>query len=497
MNDRFEDNNTQNTDQGTDQNIDQNIDEMSFEQMLDAYDSKIGREFKPGDMVEGQIISIGENSVYLDTGTKSDGVMDKSELLDENGEFQYSVGDILKLYVVSLSESEVILSKAVSGAGMAAMIEDAYRGHTPVEGRVTGVVKGGFSVDVLGKRAFCPVSQIDVKYVESPEDYEGQTHHFLITRYEEKGRNIVVSRRDLLNEQIREERTAFMKELAEGDTVQGKVTKLMSYGAFVELAPGVEGMVHISELSWSRVEKAEEVVRVDDILPVKVLKIEKPLSDSPKISLSVKQTSGNPWDNIGTTFSTGDQVSGKVVRLTSFGAFVEIAPGIDGLVHISEMSHVKRVLRPEDEVGVGQTVQVMIKAIDMDSKRISLSMKDASGDPWTGVLAKYPVGSVVEGILEKKEGFGLFIRLEPGITGLMPTSNLRQSAEAGKFESLKPGDAVPVLVQDVDEDNRRMTLAPPDQKSSDNWKQFAKSAKGASSFGSMESILRAALEKTK
>ena len=161
------------------------------------------------------------------------------------------------------------------------------------------------------------------------------------------------------------------------------------------------------------------------------------------------------------------------------------------------MSHVKRVLRPEDEVGVGQTVQVMIKAIDMDSKRISLSMKDASGDPWTGVLAKYPVGSVVEGILEKKEGFGLFIRLEPGITGLMPTSNLRQSAEAGKFESLKPGDAVPVLVQDVDEDNRRMTLAPPDQKSSDNWKQFAKSAKGASSFGSMESILRAALEKTK
>ena len=138
------------------------VNEMSFEQMLDAYDSKIGREFKPGDMVEGQIISIGENSVYLDTGTKSDGVVDKSELLDENGEFQYSVGDILKLYVVSLSESEVILSKAVSGTGMAAMIADAFHGHTPVEGRVTGVVKGGFSVDVLGKRAFCPVSQIDV-----------------------------------------------------------------------------------------------------------------------------------------------------------------------------------------------------------------------------------------------------------------------------------------------------------------------------------------------
>jgi small subunit ribosomal protein S1 len=271
----------------------------------------------------------------------------------------------------------------------------------------------------------------------------------------------------------------------------------MSYGAFIELAPGVEGMAHISELSWSRVEKPEEVVRVDDILPIKVLKIEKPLSDSPKISLSVKQTSGNPWDNIGTTFSAGDQVSGKVVRLTSFGAFVEIAPGIDGLVHISEMSHVKRVLRPEDEVSVGETIQVVIKAIDMESKRISLSMKDAAGDPWTGVLAKYPVGSVVDGTLEKKEGFGFFIRLEPGITGLMPMSNLRQSSNAGKIESLKPGDALQVLVQEVDEDNRRMTLAPPDQKSSGNWKQFAKSAKGGSSFGSMESILRAALDKKK
>jgi small subunit ribosomal protein S1 len=161
------------------------------------------------------------------------------------------------------------------------------------------------------------------------------------------------------------------------------------------------------------------------------------------------------------------------------------------------MSHVKRVLRPEDEVSVGESVQVRIKAIDMDSKRISLSMKDAAGDPWTGVLAKYSVGSVVEGTLEKKEGFGLFIRLEPGITGLMPMSNLRQSADAGKLESLKPGDTVPVLIQEVDEDNRRMTLAPPDQKTSGNWKQFAKSAKGGSSFGSMESILRAALEKKK
>ncbi|WDP89611.1 MAG: 30S ribosomal protein S1 [Desulfobacter sp.] len=468
--------------------------EMSFEELFESYDAKMSRELKQGDMVEGRIISVGKSTVYIDTGTKSDGVVDRSELLDDNGEFPYAEGDTVKLYVVSLSESEVILSKAISGAGMAAMLEDAWRGRTPVEGKVTGAIKGGFSLDILGKRAFCPVSQMDVRYVETPEDYVGQSHHFLITRYEESGRNIVVSRRELLNEQIKEEREAFMKTIAQGDTVQGTVTKLMSYGAFIELAPGVEGMAHISELSWSRVEKPEEVVRVDDILAVKILKIENPESENPKISLSVKQTSGNPWDNMGTSFKPGDQVSGKVVRLANFGAFVEIAPGVDGLVHISEMSHLRRVLRPEDEVQEGETVQVVIKAIDMDAKRISLSMKDAAGDPWTGASAKYAPGTVVEGTMEKKEGFGLFIRLEPGITGLMPMSNIRQSEAGAKYESLKPGETAAVLVQEVDEEKRRITLASPEQKDSGNWKQFAGAQKSAS-FGTMESLFREAMAK--
>lgn len=468
--------------------------DVSFEEMFESFEAKVSRELKQGDMVEGEIISVGRTSVYVDTGTKSDGVVEKAELLDENGEFPHQVGETLKLYVVSMSESEVILSKAISGAGKASMLEDAWRNRTPVEGKVIASIKGGFSVDILGKRAFCPVSQMDVRYVETPEDYVGEAYHFLITRFEEKGRNIVVSRRDLLNEQIKEERDAFLKKTAEGDVVQGTVTKLMSFGAFIELAPGVEGMAHISELSWSRVEKPEEVVRVNDILTVKILKIEAKEENAPKISLSVKQTSGNPWDNMGSAFKPGDQVSGKVVRLANFGAFVEIAPGVDGLVHISEMSHVKRVIRPEDEVAAGETVQVVIKAIDMDSKRISLSMKDAAGDPWTGASAKYTPGSIVEGVMEKKEGFGLFVRVEPGITGLVPMSSIRQSEKASLFESLKPGETVKVLIQEVDEDRRRITLAPPDQKDPDNWKQFAGSQK-TSSLGTMESLFREAMEK--
>ncbi len=474
----------------------EDMDEMSFEELFNSYDTKIGQELKQGDMVEGKIISIGKSSVYIDTGTKSDGVVDKIELLDENGELPFQVNDTLKLYVVSLSESEVILSRAISGAGKVTMLEDASRNQTPVEGKVTGVIKGGFDVDILGKRAFCPVSQMDVRYVENPEDYVGQTHHFLISRFEEGGRNIVVSRRDLLNEQIKEEQKAFLAKVSEGDVVQGCVTKLMPFGAFIEVAPGVEGMAHISELSWSRVEKTDEIVQAGDMVTVKLLKIETREGDTPKISLSIKQVDANPWDNMGSAFKPGDQVMGKVVRLAAFGAFVELAPGVDGLVHISEMSHTKRVLRPEDVVQEGEQVQVVIKTIDQDSKRISLSIKDGLGDPWTGITTKYIPGSVVNVTLEKKETFGFFMNLEPGVTGLMPISNIRNAVSSGDYDRLKPGDSIPVLVQEVDEDNRRITLGSPEQKESDDWKSFAPDPK-KETMGTMESLFREAMNKKK
>jgi small subunit ribosomal protein S1 len=475
----------------------EDTEEPSFAELFESYDSKIGQELSDGDMVKGKIIVIGETRVYVDTGTKSDGVVDKAELVDENGEFSFKAGDIVKLYVVSSSESEIILSKALSGAGKANMLKDASQSRTPVEGKVTEVIKGGFSVDILGKRAFCPVSQMDVKYIENQEEYVGGSFHFLITRFEEGGRNIVVSRRDLLNEEIEEQRKLFFDKVKEGDTVPGVVTKLMSYGAFIELTPGVEGMAHISELSWSHLEKPEEVVQPGDSVNVKLLKIESSKeSNTLKISLSMKQTSLNPWDSLENSFKTGDQVTGKVVRLTSFGAFVEIAPGVDGLVHISEMSHTKRVLRSEDVVQKDEMIQVVIKSIDMDSKRISLSIKDALGDPWTGVSTKYELNSIVQGILEKKEQFGLFINLEPGVTGLMPASNIKSAANSSDFEKLKPGDSVSIMVQAVDEDQRRITLTSPDQKEGDNWKQFANSKK-SQALGTMGDLLKQAMEKKK
>ncbi len=483
-----------------DENQDNGIqdgEELSFAEMFESYDSNIKTGLKQGEMVEGKIISIGSNQVYVDTGTKSDGVISKSELLDEDGQCVVNVGDLIKLYVVSISESEIILSKALSGAGKSIMLKEAAMMKTPVEGKITDVIKGGFSVDILGKRAFCPVSQIDVKYVENQEDYVGKTFHFLINRYEEAGRNIVVSRRDLLNEENKEKQKQFFEKVGQGDTVFGTVSKLMPFGAFVELALGVEGMVHISELSWSRVEKPDDVVQVGESVTVKILKIE-PGKDAQtnKISLSMRQTSSDPWDTVDTRYNVGDQLSGKVVRLAAFGAFVEIAPGVDGLVHISEMSHAKRVLRPEDEVAQGEIVQVIVKAIDMDSKRISLSIKDANGDPWTGASTKYTPGLVLEGHLEKKEKFGLFINLEPGITGLMPSSNINNSENASVFEKLRPSDPVQIMIQAVDEERRRITLASPEQKNQDNWKQFADTQK-SSSFGSMGNLLQEALKNKK
>jgi small subunit ribosomal protein S1 len=271
----------------------------------------------------------------------------------------------------------------------------------------------------------------------------------------------------------------------------------MSFGAFIELTPGVEGMAHISELSWSRVDKPDDVVKPGDTVLVKLLGIEhQEGQDLPKIALSLKQTASDPWDSVDQVFKPGDQVTGKVVRLTNFGAFVEIAPGVDGLVHISEMSHTRRVTRPEEVVEKDQDVQVVIKSIDMDARRVSLSIKDALGDPWTGISVRYKSGDIMDGRLEKRESFGLFIGLEPGVTGLMPVSVLRNAADPKLYDGLKPGDTVQVMVQQVDEEKRRISLASPDQKVSEDWRQFAGGKKDRP-VGTMEQVLMDALKKKK
>ena len=467
----------------------------TFAELFEEYSADINDDIQQGDRIDGEIISIGTKSAYINTGSMCDGVVDKSELLDENGEMTYNVGDRVELYVVSMSESEIILSKSLSGAANANMLQDAYATRTPVEGSVQEVCKGGFNIDIFGKRAFCPVSQIDVKYVEKQEEYIGETFTFLITRFEEKGRNIVVSRRDYLNIDLDKKKDAFFEETKSGDTINGTISKLMPFGAFVELMPGIEGLVHISELSWSRVEKPEEAVAEGDAVQVKVLSVQRGEDrKSTKISLSIKQTLSDPWDLAGENIHVGDQLTGTVTRLMPFGAFVEIAPGTEGLVHLSEMSYTKRILKADDVVNQGEIIQVIVKQIDTEKKRISLSIRDAHGDPWNGISMKYPVGKPFKGTIEKKENFGLFVTLEPGITGLLPKAKINQATDAADIDKLKAGESIAVIIGEIDEDKRRMTLYPAASADQTNWQEFS-AAKQTNSMGSIGDLLKAAMEK--
>jgi small subunit ribosomal protein S1 len=466
----------------------------SFAELLNSYSTGMNENIQVGDRIRGRIISIGANSVFVDTGTKVDGVVERAELLDENGAFPYVEGDALDLYVVAADESEIRLSQAISGIGGLNMLQDAWEQRIPVEGKVAALVKGGFQVEMLKRRAFCPISQMDVAFVEDPEAYVGQTFPFLIKRFEERGRNIVVSRRDILQAELEASRKAFMEQLEADAVMEATVTRIAPFGAFVSLAPGVEGLVHISELSWSRMDTPEQAVSVGDRLQVKLLGIK--AGDRPgtkKISLSVKQAMGDPWEDARNRIQVGAKLMGKVTRCANFGAFVELFPGIEGLVHISEMSYTRRVMRPEEVVAPGDEIMVMIKEFDPDRKRISLSIKDADGDPWEGVEQQFPRGRTVQGRVEKKERFGIFVNLRPGITGLLPKSKIAASQKAAEIESLKPGAAIAVTIETVNAADRKISLGTGEAADAQNWQEFA--ADSAGTMGDLGDKLKQALSK--
>lgn len=467
-----------------------------FADLLESYSSGMNENIQVGDKIQGRIISLGATSVFVDTGSKMDGVVEKAELLDENGQLTVNEGDELDLYVVAADESEIRLSKAISGVGGLNMLRDARERRIPVEGKVVAVIKGGFHVEVVKHRAFCPISQMDLTYVEDPDIYLGQTFSFLIKRVEERGRNIVVSRRDLLQKELAASRKAFMAQIETGALYEGTVVRMLPFGAFVTLAPGVEGLVHISELSWSRLDTPDQAVKVGDRLQVKVLGVK--AGDTPgaeKISLSVKQAMGDPWADAPNRIHVGDKLMGKVTRCANFGAFVELFPGIEGLVHISEMSYTRRVLRPEEVVTAGDPIRVMVKEFDPDRKRISLSIKDAEGDPWAEIDEKLKPGQRVQGRVEKKEGFGIFINLLPGVTGLLPRSKIGASENAAEIEALKPGNTIAVTIDRIDLNARKISLGTGDAVDDRGWQQFTGAA--SDSLGSLGDQLQKALSQQK
>jgi small subunit ribosomal protein S1 len=470
--------------------------EESFAAMLESYSPGIETDINIGDKISGRVISIGKDAVFVDTGTKIDGVVDKAELIDKQKNLEIEEGDTLELYVVALSDDEIRLSKAVAGIGGIQMLKEAYKKTIPVEGKIVETCKGGFRVEVLQRRAFCPISQVDLKYVEEASEYVGQTFNFFITTFEANGKNIVVSRRALLEKEQEKSRKVFYETLSVDSLLDGEVTRIMPYGIFVKLSEGVEGMVHVSELGWSKSTNPEEAAAVGDQVRVKVIGMEPDKKPGQlKISLSIKQLTQDPWNTVEQHFQVGDKVPGKVTRCANFGAFVEVAPGIEGLVHISEMSYTQRVLKPEDVVTAGETVSVMVKELDLEKRRLSLSIRDAAGDPWMGISDKYSIGQALEGVLEKKEKFGFFVSLEPGITGLLPKSNIGRSGRASELDKLKAGDPIPVVIEAVNPAERKLTLAPSNTKDEQNWQQFARDT--GSSMGSLGEKLQQAMSRKK
>ncbi len=494
----------------------------SFAELLAAQEETPAPRLEVGQRVKAAIVHITDDTIFVSTGSKVDGLVDRAEL-EQDGIKEYAVGDTLDLHVVHASAHEVRLSRYGRGSGNLASLEAAKESGLPIDGKVSGVVKGGFSVDILKRRAFCPVSQIDLRPVENPEELIGKTLSFKVMRVEKGGRNIVLSRRALLEAQQNEGREAFLAGVNVGDVLEASVVRLAPFGIFVELAPGVEGMVHVSELSWSRVQQPEEVCAVGDTLRVKVLSLGQG-EKGPRISLSVRQVTENPWQNVGGRLNAGDVVSGKVLRTTQFGAFVEVLPGIEGLIHISELSYEKRVNKVSDVLVVGDVVTVKIKELDLDKKRVSLSLRDVAGDPWDKVEDSFAPGAEVTGRLERRAPFGLFISLAPGVTALLPNSALPQGNGRAKFDKMAPGTEFTVKIGEInladkkisltlteaeqaefagqvearaDKDPKRARSGQREGRSAEekDWKKHA--PKAAEGFGSLGNILQAAIQKKK
>ncbi|MDY7093364.1 MAG: S1 RNA-binding domain-containing protein [Acidobacteriota bacterium] len=366
---------------------DQANDEQDFGALLAEFEAGTGdrrdRKVKIGEKVQGTIVAVGEDNVFVDVGTKAEASLALDEVRDDEGEITVAVGDEIEALVVTLDRetgAPVLRLKAGRGAAAAEELRQAYAARVPVEGTVTGVNKGGVEVETAGLRAFCPISQLDSHYVDQPEAYLGRKLTFRITRFEDSGRtpNVVLSRRVLLEEEAKARAEETRRTLEVGKIVEGTVTSLTNYGAFIDLG-GLEGLLHVSEISHQRVAHPEQVLEVGQPVRVEILRIEPGKDGTERISLSRKALDADPWDGVAERFPEDRRLRGRVVRLAPFGAFVEVAPGVDGLLHISELGGGRRLAHPKEAVTVGDELDVKVLSVDPERKRLSLTV-DRNGE---------------------------------------------------------------------------------------------------------------------
>ena len=435
--------------------ISANEKEPSFAQLLEEQYAK--DDIIEGEIVKAKVLSVNKDFVLVDVGYKSEGLISSKEFPSVNGEPQIKKGDDVDVLIESREDDSghMVLSKdKADKLKVWDEIEKAAECNEIVEGIIVGRVKGGLQVDV-GVRAFLPGSQVDLRPIRNLDKLIGECFKFKVIKFNKKRGNIVLSRRIMLEKEREMKRKITLKVLEEGAVMDGIVKNLTDYGVFIDLG-GVDGLLHVTDMSWGRIQTPSEVFSVGDTVKVKVLKYE---LDSERVSLGMKQIQENPWIKAQGEFPVGKRVSGKVVSLTDYGAFIELIPGVEGLIHVSEMSWTKRVKHPSKIVNIGDDVEAVVLDIDRENKRISLGMKQAVPNPWSLLEEKYPIGTVIRGLVRNLTDFGIFIGIEDGIDGLVHISDLSWTHRVKHpSEMYQKSDAVEAVVLNIDVDNERFSL---------------------------------------
>ncbi len=442
--------NAEDLDMFDDEEMDDEFGEESFREL---FENSPQGNLAVGDVVEGTVIQVNPDSVVVDVGYKSEGVIPLSEFAVDGKPVDIKVDDKIDvLFERAENESGLIgLSKEKADRQKVwnSLEEDAV-----IEGKIVSRIKGGLSVDI-GVNAFLPGSQVDLRPVRNLDKLIGETFEFKIIKLNKRRGNIVLSRRVLLENERESQRADTLKTLEEGQVVEGVVKNLTDYGAFIDLG-GIDGLLHITDMSWGRVTHPSDILAVGDTINVKVLKFDR---EKERVSLGLKQTAPDPWLSVADKYPAGGKVSGKVVSLTDYGAFVELEEGVEGLIHVSEMSWTKRIKHPNKLLSIGDEVEIVVLAMDTENRRISLGLKQVEPNPWDQIGEKIPVGTVIEGQVKNITDFGIFVGVDEGIDGLVHISDLSWTKRIKHPSELyKKGDLVKAVVLNIDTENERFSL---------------------------------------
>ena len=409
--------------------------------------------FRKGDIVNGTILEIRPQVVLVDIGYKSEGVIPVSEFEDE----EIEVGDQIEVLLESLENDEglVVLSKEKAAHKQNwDKIVAVYKDGGLVKGKVKSVVKGGLMVNV-GVEAFLPGSQVDIIPPKDLNEFVGNVYEFKIVKVNDERKNIVLSRREVIEAERSEQRQRFLETVAIGDRVKGLVKNITDFGAFVDLS-GMDGLLHITDMSWGRVNHPSELLHIGQELEVLILDVDR---DKERVSLGLKQLSDNPWADIEAKYPIGSQVKGRVTKLLAYGAFVELEKGVEGLVHVSELSWTKRITRPSDVLSLDQEIEAIVLNISVEEQKISLGIRQLDENPWDAIEVRFPVGTVISGAVRNLTPYGAFVALEEGIDGMIHVSDMSWTRKINHpSEVLKKGDVVEARVLNIDKENQRVSL---------------------------------------